>query len=92
MIIPTLTFAFYITWKTREIYSEIMHNLAICCWISANSIWMIGEFFYDDELRDPALFFFATGLIIISIYYGRLLINYFSGKDKNPFQNPPNGF
>ena len=92
MIIPTIAFAFYITWRMREIYCELMHNLAVCCWICANSIWMIGEFFYDDGLRLPALVFFITGLIIVSFYYCRLLIDYLSGKDKNPFKNPSNTF
>jgi hypothetical protein len=80
MIIPTLVLAIYITWKTRNIYAELMHNLAICCWIAANSVWMIGEFYYDDGLRPYALVFFFTGLISISIYYGRIVLTY--GKRK----------
>ena len=75
MIVPTLSLAIYITWKTRKIYSEMMHNLAICCWIFANSIWMIGEFFYDDGLRNYALVFFITGLGILVIYYGMIIVN-----------------
>jgi hypothetical protein len=76
MIIPTLLLAIYITWKTKDIYAELMHNLSICCWIAANSVWMIGEFYYDDGLRPYALVFFFTGLISISIYYGRVVLAY----------------
>lgn len=76
MIIPTLSLAIYITWKTKETYSELMHNLAICCWISANSIWMIGEFFFEDGLRNYAIVFFIIGLIIIGFYYGKTTMNY----------------
>ena len=30
--------------KNRQIVSELTHNLAIICWITANSLWMIFEF------------------------------------------------
>lgn len=81
MIVPTLSLAFYITWKTRSILSELMHNLAICCWIFANSIWMIGEFFYDDGLRHYALTFFIIGLAVIIAYYVMILTHSFRKKD-----------
>lgn len=73
MIIPTLIVAFYITWKMRMHAAELFHNLAVCCWICANSIWMIGEFFYDDTLRTPAIIFFSFGLLFIAYYYLILL-------------------
>ena len=69
MIIPTISVAIHITWLRRYVKSDRYHNLAICCWISANSIWMIGEFFYDDQLRKVAMFFFAAGLIMVTYYY-----------------------
>jgi len=70
MIFPTLFLAFFITFKFRKIISELYHNLAVCFWIMANTIWMIGEFFYDDSLRSFAMIFFIIGLIILMIYYG----------------------
>lgn len=69
MILPTLGLAFYITWKMRKDKSELFHNLAVCNWIIANSIWMTGEFFYDDTLRPYATVFFASGVCSIIYYY-----------------------
>jgi len=69
MIIPTIAVAIHITWLRRKIISDLYHNLAICMWISANSIWMIGEFFFDDGIRPIAIFFFLAGLLMVSIYY-----------------------
>jgi len=69
MVFPTLFLAFFITVKFRKIISEFYHNLAVCFWIMANTIWMIGEFFYDDSLRPFAIIFFISGLIILIVYY-----------------------
>ena len=73
MIVPTLAVAFYITWKMRIHTAELFHNLAVCSWICANSIWMVGEFFFNDGLRQPATIFFSLGLIFIGWYYFVLL-------------------
>ncbi len=48
MILPTLAVAIYITVASKSSYADFMHNLAICFWISANAIWMTGEFFFND--------------------------------------------
>lgn len=69
MITPTLVLAIYFTIKFRHDAMELVHNLAICCWIIANCIWMIGEFFFQDGLRPYAIVFFSLGLFILSIYY-----------------------
>ena len=69
MIFPTVAAAIHITWLRRHIKSELFHNLAVCCWISANSVWMIGEFFFDDGLRPLATVFFAAGLLSVVYYY-----------------------
>ena len=69
MILPTLFVAIHITWKSRHDMAEVLHNGAICCWICANSIWMIGEFYFKDGLRNYAKIFFIVGLCIIGIYY-----------------------
>lgn len=69
MIFPTLLMAIWITWKLRAEITELVHNLAVICWISANSIWMIGEFYFDDTTRGPAKVFFFTGLAILMGYY-----------------------
>lgn len=76
MIFPTLIISIIIAWRTRDIKSELAHNLAITFWISANSYWMISEFFGFDET--PLLGFegkyfaiipFACGILILLHYY-----------------------
>lgn len=77
MILPTLSIAVLITWRTRSIKAELAHNLAIVFWISANSYWMISEFFgFDTALvwggitgKHLALVPFLTGLGILLYYY-----------------------
>lgn len=69
MIIPTITVAVIIAIRTFNRFSDFMHNCAICCWITANGIWMTGEFFFNDSLRPEALVFFIAGLFCIIYYY-----------------------
>jgi hypothetical protein len=70
MIFPTLSVAVYIMIKNRHIVSELTHNLAIICWITANSMWMIFEFTgTDEELRNYCLIPFLAGLAILVYYY-----------------------
>lgn len=76
MIVPTLSVALLITWQTRHMVSELIHNLAIVLWITANCLWMIGEFFHWDEdvwhgygLRQFALVPFACGLSLLAWFY-----------------------
>jgi hypothetical protein len=68
MILPTVAVAFYILWKSRMVRAELYHNIAVCLWILANSIWMIGEFF-DGDTRPYAAGLFLIGLILLSFYY-----------------------
>jgi hypothetical protein len=77
MIIPTLFVAIVIAWRTRQFKSELAHNLAIAFWISANSLWMISEFFafdtqpivYGFEGKHLALVPFIIGIGILAWYY-----------------------
>lgn len=77
MIIPTLSIALVIAWRTRRLKSELAHNLAIAFWISANSYWMIAEFFGFDEMpvwgmfegRHLSLIPFVAGSLILLYYY-----------------------
>jgi hypothetical protein len=74
MIIPTLALALFITWKNRKFRSELLHNIAICFWICANSTWMIGEFYFHDGSRDLAVVFFIMGLLSMLYYYFAALL------------------
>ena len=73
MILPTIFMAVYLTILSRKDHKELLHNIAVTCWILANSVWMIGEFFFNDSTRLLAASFFIIGLISISIYYFGLL-------------------
>lgn len=76
MIFPTIGAALLITWQTRHIKAELLHNLAVVFWIFANAYWMIAEFFSsDDSLRYYAMIPFSIGIVIISYYYIGLLIS-----------------
>jgi hypothetical protein len=77
MIIPTLTIAIMISWRTRQIASELAHNVAVALWISANSFWMISEFLGFDEQefwmglsgKELSLFPFVAGVLVLLNYY-----------------------
>lgn len=70
MIIPTVFAAVLITWQTRDIKSELLHNIAVVFWVLANGYWMIAEFFSDDDtLRYYAAVPFVLGIIVISYHY-----------------------
>lgn len=70
MIIPTITAALLITYQTRHIKSEFLHNLAVDFWIIANAYWMLAEFYsQNDTLRYFTIIPFSIGIIIIFYYY-----------------------
>jgi hypothetical protein len=77
MIAPTLLISIMIAWRTRHMVSELAHNLAITFWITANSLWMISEFFGFDTMpvwkgfegKHLALIPFALGVLILCWYY-----------------------
>jgi uncharacterized membrane protein len=76
MIIPTMLVAMLITYQTRKITGELLHNLAINFWITANCTWMIGEFFGWDVnligsygLRQFSVLPFGIGMLILGYYY-----------------------
>lgn len=77
MFIPTLTISIIIAWRTRQMASELAHNLAITFWICANGYWMISEFFNFAEGKvwneftgkHMALIPFIIGALILLYYY-----------------------
>lgn len=77
MILPTLLISIVIAWRTKDIMSELCHNLAITAWISANSYWMISEFFAFDALpvygnityKHLAMIPFLIGILLLAFYY-----------------------
>jgi len=77
MVIPTLSVAIFIAYRTRQMKSELAHNLAIVFWITANSYWMFSEFFGFDTIhiwggyegKHLAMIPFLTGAFILLYYY-----------------------
>jgi hypothetical protein len=77
MIFPTLIISLIIAYRTRNIVSELCHNAAICVWITANSYWMISEFFHFDDrhlfgdftYKNLAVIPFGIGIITLAYYY-----------------------
>jgi hypothetical protein len=67
--VPTIVLAARICWMSRHSFSETAHNGAVCLWICANIIWMIGEFFYQDMTRPFAKVFFFLGAALLIGYY-----------------------
>jgi hypothetical protein len=72
MILPTVSLAVWITWKTRKHPEEFLPALSVSCWIVANSIWMCDEFFKLDILY-LSICFFALGFVVITLWLIRYL-------------------
>src|SRR3954469_3645462 len=70
MIGPTLFLAVHIMIKTRGT-ADFYINAAILCWITANSYWMLIEFFNGDRLRGYSAIPFAMGFLFVGLYYFR---------------------
>ncbi len=68
MIAPTFFLALYMVVKTFS-HSEFLVNLAVFFWISANSYWMIVEFYFNDAHKHLAMIPFVCGLFCVSLYY-----------------------
>lgn len=70
MIVPTISVAIIITFKTwQEKNDEFWINLAICFWIAANSYWMICEFSSHEEIKGYAGLPFMAGMICVAFFY-----------------------
>lgn len=72
MIVPTLSLAIIISVKTRKNIAELLPNIAIALWITANSIWMCDEFF-ELGIKKACYVPFIMGLILTAYW----LIFYF---------------
>lgn len=77
MIFPTLIIAIVISIRTRQLMSEVCHNVAIVFWISANAYWMISEFlefdsrplFAEYTYKHLAIIPFVLGILMLAYYY-----------------------
>jgi hypothetical protein len=77
MIFPTLIIAIVIAIRTRNLVSELCHNIAIVLWITANAYWMVSEFLAFDEIHFTkgitykylAVIPFTMGILVLAYYY-----------------------
>jgi hypothetical protein len=80
MAVPTVLLSYWLTFKSRSNRTDFFHNLAVSFWITGNSMWMAGEFYFDDTKRHLVIPIFVAGLTVIGYFY---LTEYLS-KRKNP--------
>ncbi len=69
MIFPTISVAIWMVFKSLGNKVELVHNIAVLCWISANSVWMTGEFYLADTTRPWAQLLFALGIVALALHY-----------------------
>jgi hypothetical protein len=74
MVGPALFMAGWIVYITRKSY-EVYLNIAIFFWITANSFWMIIEFFFENQNKNLAAFPFALGFLFVAIFYCKYFKN-----------------
>ena len=68
MIAPTIAVAVLLAVRSRA--DRIFWiNVAICFWITANSFWMLCEFFQHEELKNYAGIPFAFGFVAVATFY-----------------------
>ncbi|MFN3445854.1 MAG: hypothetical protein ACK44D_08945 [Bacteroidia bacterium] len=65
--VPTISMALYLVIITRNFPKRFWPNMAVLFWISANSTWMLGEF-YQFSFVFPAVALFCAGIIAILVY------------------------
>ncbi len=71
MILPTLFMAVYILYKSID-HTEFWVNLAVLCWILANSTWMIIEFFnFGNKIISLPLFILGLVSFFVFVYKSR---------------------
>lgn len=68
MIAPTIAVAVMLALRSRG-DRLFWINLAICCWITANSYWMLSEFFEFEQLKHYAGIPFACGFVAVAAFY-----------------------
>jgi hypothetical protein len=68
MMIPTVFLAIYIMYKTIGT-KDLYLNAAIFFWISANSFWMMMEFFNDNKYKYFASIPFGLGFLFVAVFY-----------------------
>ncbi len=74
MVLPAMVIAIWIVYNTKHT-REVFINLAILCWITANSYWMLVEFYNNDEQRVLSAVPFVLGFVFVGIYYYKAAVS-----------------
>ena len=61
MAVPTVLLSYWLTYKSRKNRTDYFHNLAVSFWITGKSMWMVGEFYFDDKTRHLVIPVFIFG-------------------------------
>lgn len=69
MAIPTVFLSYWLTVKSRKKRADFFHNMAVSFWITGNSMWMAGEFYFNDGIRHLVIPVFLAGIALIAYYY-----------------------
>jgi hypothetical protein len=83
MIIPTIGLAILIVYHTRK-SKDVCINLAILCWITANSLWMFVEFFNHLNYKYWASIPFGLGFLFVGVFYYKTLTKKNSASNGRP--------
>ncbi len=67
MILPTLLLAFYVLMLSNKTISFLTVNIAMICWIAANSAWMLHDFYKMLPILVSQVMF-AVGMVAMLIY------------------------
>ena len=71
LVFPTIAVSIWILMQSKTV-SAIYHNIAVCFWITANSLWMISELYkFEDKTKPVVIILFSFGLLILAYYYIR---------------------
>ncbi|HOZ86767.1 MAG TPA: hypothetical protein PL029_03365 [Bacteroidia bacterium] len=68
MILPTVGLAVYFIVKTLRTV-DVYLNAAVFFWITANSSWMVAEFFFDSAGKEYTGIPFGLGILMVFILY-----------------------
>jgi hypothetical protein len=68
MVLPAMAVAVYLCLATIGMHKKFLLNLAILFWISANSLWMLGEFF-DWHFQPYSATLFVSGIVVMAFFF-----------------------
>jgi hypothetical protein len=69
MAVPTVLLSVWLTMKSRGNRIDFFHNIAVSFWITGNSMWMAGEFYFNDSIRHLVKPLFLIGFVFVGYYY-----------------------